>query len=120
MHDGGPIKSPRARETEVSDANRSILSRSQPGRLWSIAYPVRALRLHADDGFGDAADRGLIPQRGAVPVAALFHGSHPDGPVSGDRGPAAGAGLLVVPVLDHVAERQLDHEADGEVTRDVP
>ena len=66
MHDGGPIKSTRARETEVSDENRSILSRSQPGRLWSFANPVRALHLHAGDGFGDAGDRGLIPRRGGA------------------------------------------------------
>ena len=91
MHDGGPIKSTRARETEVSDENRSILSRSQPGRLRSFTFPVRALHFHAGAGFGDVFGRGLTA-KGAVPVAALFTKLYFR--LAGPRGKSGGRGQI--------------------------
>ena len=72
MHEGGYTMGPRARERSTGDENRSVLSRSQPGRLRSFTYPVRALHFDAGAGFRDVSDRGLTA-KGAAPVAALFY-----------------------------------------------
>jgi hypothetical protein len=53
-----------------------FMSRSQPGRLRSFAFSVRALHLDAGAGFGDVSDRGLTA-KGVVPVPPFFNDSRP-------------------------------------------
>jgi hypothetical protein len=54
--DGGTRRAPLR---STSDENRSVLSRSQPGRLRSYACPVRPLHSDADGGFRGLSGRGL-------------------------------------------------------------
>ena len=61
--DGGTCRAPLRRK---SNANCTFLSRSQPGRLRSYAYPVRPLHSDAGGSFGYTSGRGLTAKRGGA------------------------------------------------------